>query len=79
MIHGIFDFFCGAAAGGNGAEGAGVAGCGTTTSAVFTFFSTGGGGGGGGGGAGEVTGCFDISDVLGLVGPVLRGSATVAG
>ena len=82
MIHGIFDFFC-AAAGGNGAEGAtaAVGGAGTTTSAVVCFgcSTTGGGGGGGGGGVGGVTGGRDISEVLGPVGPVLRGSATVAG
>ena len=88
MIHGIFDFFWAAAAGGNGADGAGAVGAGWTigTSAVIAPESraagVGGGGGftgaGGGGGAGGcVAGGRAISDVFGLVGPVLRGSATV--
>src|SRR6185436_1572525 len=79
MIQGIFDFFF-ATGGGNGAEGAAAAG-GTTTSAVLCFgcSTTGGGGDGGGGGVGGVTGGFAISEVPELVGPVFRGSATVAG
>lgn len=92
MIHGSFDFFF--ATGGNGAEGAG-AGAGATgvcmagvlISPVVTGggWTDGGGGvtGGGGGGAGAA-GCRPTSAVFGapvgaVVGPVLRGSATVAG
>lgn len=89
MMYGVFDFFCAAGAG-NGAEGAdadatGAAG-GIGTSAVVAPSSAGGGGGGGGvagggggGTGGVVAGGFAMSDVLGRVGPVVRGSATVAG
>jgi hypothetical protein len=42
------------------------------------FVSTGGGGGGGVGAVTGGTGAFDISEVLDEVGPVFRGSATVA-
>ena len=87
MIHGNFDFFF--ATGGNGADGAvpaatGDADCGATTSPVVRCCccSTRGGGGGGVTGGGGVGG-LEISEVLGadpvVVGPVLRGNATVAG
>ena len=92
MIHGSFDFFC--ATGGNGADGA-EAGCGTAISPVVArdgSIAAGGGAGGGvaatgggGGAAGGGVGCLPISEVFGVapvgpvVGPVLRGSATVAG
>ena len=89
MINGIFDFFC-ATGGGNGAEGAGcVAGTSTVDAACCDASGGGGGGGvtdtGGGGGGGGAAGGLAISEVLGefpvgpVVGPVLRGSATVAG
>ena len=51
-------------------------------SAVVDPKSTGGGGGGAGGGTvagGVVAGGFAMSAVFGPVGPVVRGSATVAG
>ena len=87
-IHGNFDFFC-AATGccGKGVEGAGAAiagaGCGALISPVVDASAAGDGGGGGGGGVG-CGGCLAMSDVFGapagpVVGPVLRGSATVAG
>jgi len=90
MIQGSFDFFF-ATGGGNGAEGAGVAatiGWGRAISPVVTFggSTTGGGGGGvtGGGAGGDDAGGPAMSEVFGapdgpVVGPVLRGSATVAG
>ena len=90
IINGTFDFFCATGAG-NGAEDAGA----WAAPAVIAGWSTGGGGGGGvtdtggGGGGGGVgggaAGGLAISEVLGVVpvgpvvGPVLRGSATVAG
>lgn len=79
--------------GAEGAE-AGAATSATGGAAVSTIGGGGGAGGGvvamggitgGGGGGGGVTGgCCEISDVFGVevgpvVGPVLRGSATVAG
>ena len=94
MISGTFDFFL-ATGGGSGAEGAGVAtacaGGAAGTSGVHCGGSAGGGvaatggGGGGGGAGGGVAGGLAMSDVFGVVevgpvvGPVLRGSATVAG
>ena len=89
IIHGNFDFFC-ATGGGKGVEGAGVAiagaGCGAMISPVVVFgASAAGGGGGGGGGVGGGGCCLAMSDVVGgtpagpVVGPVLRGNATVVG
>src|SRR5205085_7548750 len=94
MIHGSFDFFF-ATGGGNGAEGAGNGADGTTGGAcgaagvlISPVVTRGGGAaegvtaGGGGGVAGGVG--LPMSDGFAppagaVVGPVLRGSATVAG
>jgi len=94
MISGSFDFFFAGGAG-SGADGAGVGTAGIGTSAVTCCSAAGGGGGGGGaaatggggggGAGGGVAGGREMSEVFGVVevgpvvGPVLRGSATVAG
>ena len=95
MMYGIFDFFFatggGNGADGAGAD-TGGGGCGVTTSPVVRCCgcsTTGGGGGGGvgvtgGGGGGDAGGAGrEMSEVFGavelVVGPVLRGNATVAG
>ena len=86
MINGILDFFlAGAAAvggGGNGADVTGVCTAGAVKGADVCCAEVGGGGGGETGGGGGGGG--DMSAVSGPrvgvpVGPVLRGSATVAG
>ena len=93
MIHGIFDFFF--ATGGNGAEGATAGCGAAISPVVARIGSTAAGGGGagggggvaatGGGGGGGGVGDLPMSEVLGgvpagpVVGPVLRGNATVAG
>ena len=86
MIHGNFDFCF--ATGGNGADGADAAATGdgawgVTTSPVVRCCCCSTRGGGGGAGVGGGVGGLEISEVLGadpvVVGPVLRGNATVAG
>ena len=92
IISGAFDFFF-STGGGNGADGAWTGDAACVAGVVAGDCAAGGGsgatvtgnGGGGGVGGGVAGGGFAISEVVGLapvgpvVGPVGRGSATVAG